>query len=282
MYIVRLEQSRQQILVGKAFLDMLAVFVESASAVAMPLVRRASILARDITPYDATVVRGRSAPKDDDNVVAALSRDAVGKSGPWTAWNARLATGRGPSGKLVAILARSKPSLNAFDNRIKTALVFGRVNQREAVNQPPLTAEDDFLINGFAISISRQHKPVRSKGAIVDAVISIGIAPQVILVTCRRLPVFVGQRADQQLGPTVGRCENFTVSPLGDSFSRENVGGVLEAEPVALVAIGGPTEATVALAGGNKSNARSQKENGQPYAYSAHCRAPPRLRERRC
>jgi hypothetical protein len=99
--------------------------------------------------------------------------------------------GRAPW-QTLAISTRPERRLDTFNNGIKSALVRGRINQREAVDEAAITTEHHLLVEGLASTISRQDKPIASHRAIVDREIPIGVALHIVLVACDRLAAFIG------------------------------------------------------------------------------------------
>jgi hypothetical protein len=142
-----------------------------------------SVLSGNVAPYHAPIVRRRAAAKNDNDVLPALPRDAIGKRGAWPA-REQLSLASSTSWQTLAISSRAERRLDTFDDGIKPALVGGGINQREAVDQAAIATEHYLLVEGLAPTISGQDKPIASKRAVVDGKIRVRVALHIVLVAC--------------------------------------------------------------------------------------------------
>jgi hypothetical protein len=122
----------------------------------------------------------------------------------------------------LTISSGPESRLDAFNDGIKSALIGGGINQREAVDQAAVATEHHLLVESLAPTVSGQDKPITSQRTVVNGEVRVGMALHIVLVACDRLAAFIGKGANQQFGLTVGTGEDGAVSRLRRSLGGNN------------------------------------------------------------
>src|SRR4029077_12195086 len=139
-----------------------------------------------------------------------------------------------------AVRTGTKAVLDPLDNAVKDVALIRSIDHRETVNAAAPATEHRFFIEDLPVSFARQGKPTAAEAVVVNPIVSVGIARDIVLVARRRKVCLVAERTDEQARLAIFGNEQLSIASFGRTLHGKDIAWILETETVARVAISVP------------------------------------------